>query len=34
MAMELAAAPLPALAAAELNQLRTRTAKAEPIFRA
>lgn len=34
LAMDLAAAPLPKLSAAEMADLRTRTAKAEPIFRA
>ncbi len=34
LAMDLAAAPLPKLGPAELAELRSRTAKAEPIFRA
>jgi predicted aldo/keto reductase-like oxidoreductase len=34
LALDLASAPLPRLSAAELAELRTKTAKAEPIFRA
>lgn len=34
LALELASAPLPRLSASELSELRTKTAKAEPIFRA
>jgi hypothetical protein len=34
MAMELASGPLPVLSAAELDDLKTRIGKLEPVFRA